>query len=98
MSRPPPPARLASRAVPGALYMLGAGLCFTAANAITRHVTFDLGLASTAEAFYQYAFALLFSLPMLWQTGLASLRTRRPIAHLLRVLVSALGVQAFVYA
>lgn len=98
MSRTPTPAGTASRAVPGALYMVGAGLFFTAANVITRHVTYDLGLASTAEAFYQYFIALLFSVPMLWRAGLSSLRTRRPLAHLMRVVVSALGVQAFVYA
>ena len=90
--------RNASRAVPGALYMVGAGVAFTTANVITRHVTNGLGLSSTAEAFYQYGIALLFAVPMLWQAGLASLRTRRPMAHLLRVAVSVLGVQAFVYA
>ncbi len=87
-----------SPAISGALYMVSAGLCFTVANVCTRHVTFGLGLSSTVEAFIQYFIAFVFALPMVMRQGWSGLRTSRPWAHVARVLLSVLGVQAFVFA
>lgn len=84
-------------AVSGAFYMIAAGFAFAIANVITRHVTYGLGLSSTSKSFWQYFIALLFSLPILWKVGLGALKTKRPFAHLLRIILSVLGVQAFVY-
>ena len=85
-----------SAAFQGALYMVLAGFGFAAINAITQHVTMNLGLSSTSDAFWQYFIALLFSLPVLARSGFGAFRTRRPAAHLLRVLLAVLGVQAWV--
>ena len=85
-----------SSAFQGAFYMVLAGLGFAALNAITQHVTMVLGLPSTADAFWQYFFALLLSLPLLARTGLSAMRTDRPAAHLIRILFAVLGVQAWV--
>lgn len=82
----------------GAAYMVLAGMAFAAANAITWTVTYKLGFKPQSDAFWQYAIALIFALPFLWQQGLAGLRTRHPFLHILRVILSALGVQAFVMA
>ncbi len=86
-----------SSAISGAVYMVMAGFAFAVANVITRHVTYGLGLSSTSESFWQYFIALLFSLPVLWKIGFGAMKTRRPLIHLVRVVLSVLGVQAFVY-
>jgi drug/metabolite transporter (DMT)-like permease len=78
--------------------MVGAGLCFALANALTQIVTSQLGFRPQSDSFWQYAIALVLALPFLYRHGLAGLKTARPGLHLLRVLVSALGVQAFVLA
>jgi drug/metabolite transporter (DMT)-like permease len=88
---------LSSSIVSGAFYMIAAGAAFAVANVITRHVTYGLGMSSTSESFWQYGFALLFSLPVLFRIGIGAMKTQRPIAHLIRVVLSVLGVQAFVY-
>jgi drug/metabolite transporter (DMT)-like permease len=80
----------------GAFYMVMAGIGFTAINVITQHVTMSLGLSSTSDAFWQYFLALIFSLPIVFRGGLGAMRTRRPIAHLIRVGLAVLGVQAWV--
>jgi drug/metabolite transporter (DMT)-like permease len=91
------PGMTSKSAVSGAVYMVAAGCAFAIANVITRHVTYGLGLSSTSESFWQYGIALVFSLPLLWSVGLGAMRTSRPFAHLIRVVLSVLGVQAFVY-
>lgn len=85
-----------SGTVLGALYMVLAGAVFAVLNVITQWLTMSLGFAPVAAAFWQYAFALLFSLPLLARLGLAALRTRYPLRHLARVLAAALGVQCWV--
>jgi S-adenosylmethionine uptake transporter len=55
-----------------------------------------MGFKPQSDAFWQYAIALVFFLPFIWKQGLASLRSRNPGLHILRVVLSALGVQAFV--
>lgn len=87
----------------GAFYMVGAGIAFAIINAITFKVTASpdyggLGFVPQSDTFWQYAIALLISLPFLWQAGLLKFRTKRPIPHLIRVVLSAAGLQAFVFA
>ncbi len=87
----------------GALYMVLAGICFAAANAITYHVTArsdwgGLGFKAQSDTFWQYAIATVFSAPFILRHGLVGLKTARPVLHIVRVIVSALGVQAFVLA
>lgn len=79
-------------------FMVGAGLCFALANALTQIVTSQLGFRPQSDSFWQYAIALVLALPFLRRHGLAGLKTAHPVLHLVRVLVSALGVQAFVMA
>ncbi len=80
----------------GAGFMILAGMAFAGLNTITQHVTMNLGLSSTSDAFWQYFLALIFSLPMLARSGARAWRTSRPWAHVVRVGVSVLGVQAWV--
>ncbi len=79
----------------GALFMVLAGVAFAAANAITWTVTYKMGFKPQSDAFWQYAIATLFSAPFLWRQGLASMKTRHPLLHGLRIVLSVLGVQAF---
>ena len=90
-----------SPAFRGALYMVLAGVCFAFANAITYVITASpdfggLGFRPQSDTFWQYAIALVFSLPFVLRQGLAGLKTDRPVMHIIRVILSALGVQAFV--
>ena len=82
----------------GAFYMVLAGMAFAAANAVTFKVTAFLGFKSQSDAFWQYAIATAFSLPFIWRAGLAAMRTQHPWLHGCRVVLSALGVQAFTAA
>jgi S-adenosylmethionine uptake transporter len=82
----------------GAALMVLAGLAFALANALTQIATFQLGFKAQSDTFWQYAVALVLSLPFVIRQGLAGFRTNQPGLHLVRVVVSALGVQAFVMA
>lgn len=82
----------------GALFMIAAGIAFALANALTQIVTFHLGFRPQSDTFWQYAIALVLALPFVWREGLQGFRTRHPVLHVLRVIVSAFGVQAFVMA
>ena len=86
----------------GAIFMVLAGIAFAAINVITQTVTGDpsyggLGFKSTSDAFWQYFIALLISLPFILRQGFGSLRTNHPAMHIVRVVLSAIGVQAFVF-
>jgi drug/metabolite transporter (DMT)-like permease len=87
---------LNSGAFRGALYMVLAGICFASANAITFIITAQLGFKPQSDTFWQYAIALVFSLPFVLRHGIAGLRTAHPVLHVIRVVLSALGVQVFV--
>ena len=78
--------------------MVLAGITFAVINAITFVITAKLGLKPQSDTFWQYAIALVISLPFLLRQGLGSLKSRHPAAHLLRVAVSALGLLAFTTA
>lgn len=85
----------------GAAYMVLAGMCFAGVNAITYVITASpdyggLGFKAQSDTFWQYAIALAFSLPFVLRQGLGKLKTKRPVMHIIRVILSALGVQAFV--
>ena len=82
----------------GAGFMVLAGICFALANAVTWTVTYKMGFKAQSDAFWQYAIATAFSAPFIWRNGLASMKTRHPVLHLLRILLSVLGVQAFTQA
>lgn len=82
-------------------FMIAAGLAFSVINVLTQKVTGSpdwggLGFKSTSDTFWQYLIALIFSVPFIVRQGLASMKTDRPWLHVLRVVLSALGVQAFV--
>ncbi len=87
---------LNSGAARGALYMVLAGICFAVANAITFIITNQLKFLPQSDTFWQYGVALAFSLPFVLRHGLSGLRTKHPVLHIIRVILSALGVQAFV--
>lgn len=87
---------LRSRAVLGAVYMVLAGVAFAALNVVTQWVAMTLAFPAASTAFWQYGFALVLSLPLLYRLGIKAMRTRFPGQHLMRVLLAALGVQAWV--
>ncbi len=90
-----------NKLVTGAIYMVLAGIAFAVINVITQTVTGPssyggLGFKPQSDAFWQYFIALIVSVPFIWRSGLASLKTQFPVQHIIRVVLSALGVQAFV--
>lgn len=87
---------LRSRAVLGAGFMVLAGIAFAAINIITQELAMTLGFPPASTAFWQYGFALVLSLPLLIRLGLSAIRTAYPFRHIIRVLLAALGVQAWV--
>jgi drug/metabolite transporter (DMT)-like permease len=92
----------ASRPWQGAIFMVSAGIAFAAINVITQKVTGSpnyggLGFKPTSDAFWQYFIALVVSLPFIAKYGLGALKTTHPATHLVRVVLSALGVQAFIF-
>lgn len=86
----------------GAVFMVLAGISFAVINVITQTVTGSpeyggFGFKPTSDAFWQYFFAFLFSLPFILKQGFRSLQTEHPATHVFRVVLSALGVQAFIF-
>lgn len=82
----------------GASFMVLAGICFALANAVTWTVTYKMGFKAQSDAFWQYLIALMFSLPFIWRNGMASMRTQHPLLHIVRIVLSVVGVQAFTQA
>jgi S-adenosylmethionine uptake transporter len=80
----------------GAGWMVLAGIAFAILNVVTQWLTMKLAFPSASAAFWQYAFALVFSLPFLKKVGLAAMRTHYPWRHVIRVAFAALGVQAWI--
>lgn len=85
-----------SRAFAGASYMVLAGIAFALLNVATQWLAMTLSFPPAATAFWQYAFALVLSAPLLFRLGWKSMRTRFAGRHLLRVVLAALGVQTWV--
>ncbi len=88
------PART-QKPVLGALLMAGAGLAFAGVNVVTPILTYQLGLPSTSTVFWQYLIATLFSVPLVLRLGLGALKSRHPLIHVLRAVLSVAGVQAW---
>ncbi|MCK3775194.1 DMT family transporter [Ensifer sesbaniae] len=86
----------ASRATAGAGFMVLAGIAFAGLNVVTQWLTMTLGFPAAATAFWQYAFAFLFSLPFLRRAGLSAMRTDYPWRHVVRVALAAFGVGTWV--
>jgi drug/metabolite transporter (DMT)-like permease len=82
----------------GAGCMVLAGITFAVINAITFVITAQLGFKPQSDTFWQYSIALVFSLPFLWRAGSLTFKTSQPIPHIIRVVLSAAGLQAFVMA
>jgi drug/metabolite transporter (DMT)-like permease len=92
-----------NRAYLGAFYMVLAGITFAIINAITYKITAPadwggLGFPAKSDVFWQYAIALLISLPFLWKTGQLSFKTKQPIPHFIRAVLSSAGLVAFTTA
>ncbi|RYU67311.1 DMT family transporter [Aliivibrio finisterrensis] len=85
--------------VQGASWMLTAGLAFAIVNSIAQYVSMNFGLPSTMVALVQYAIALVVILPYLRTLGLRnSLRTEHFGMHALRVFLSVIGIQLWLWA
>jgi drug/metabolite transporter (DMT)-like permease len=89
-------------ATTGAVFMLLASVAFAGTNVLQGVLPAPVeyggfGMASTGMAFWQYLIATIFALPLIFRIGLGNLRTRHPVLHEIRALVSALGVHVFVY-
>ncbi|TPW33014.1 DMT family transporter [Martelella alba] len=86
-----------SPALVGAFWMVLAGVTYAAGNILVQDLTMSMGFPSSSVAFWQYGIAFLFSLPYLFRIGLGVMRTSHPGRHILRVVLSALGVQAWTF-
>ena len=89
---------LPQKRLQGAAFMVASGITFAVINAITFVITAQLGLKPQSDTFWQYAIALVISVPFLLSQTKQGLKTKHPIAHLARVAVSALGLLAFTTA
>ena len=85
-----------SKAFSGAAFMVAAGIAFAALNVVTQWLSMQLAVAPASIAFWQYGFALILSLPLLRRLGLSAMRTAYPGRHAVRVVLAALGVQAWI--
>jgi len=80
----------------GALFMVLSGFCFAIGNGLTSTIVYGLGFKPQSDAFYQYLIALIIGLPILFRYGAAALKTKHIGINVIRAVLSALGVQAFV--
>ncbi len=63
------PSLIRSPAVLGALFMILAGMVFAGINVATQWLAMVLHFPASSMAFWQYAFATVFSLPLLIKLG-----------------------------
>lgn len=85
-----------SRAFAGASFMVLAGIAFAILNVVTQWLAMTLAFPAASMAFWQYGFALVLSLPLLWKLGISAMRTRFAGRHVVRVALAAFGVQAWI--
>jgi drug/metabolite transporter (DMT)-like permease len=85
-------------ALEGAFWMVLAGAAFAGVNTLEQIATTQAGLPAPTAAFLQYLVAFLVVIPWAIRRGIGAMKTRRPGLHALRVVLSALGVQAWVAA
>jgi drug/metabolite transporter (DMT)-like permease len=83
-------------ALEGAFWMVLAGAAFAGVNTLEQIATMQAGLPAPTAAFLQYLVAFVVVLPWAIRRGIGAMKTRRPGLHGLRVILSALGVQAWV--
>jgi len=89
--------KIGSRAaLEGAFWMVLAGAAFAGVNTLEQIATMQAGLPAPTAAFLQYLVAFVVVLPWAIRRGIGAMKTRRPGLHGLRVILSALGVQAWV--
>jgi len=83
----------------GATWMILAGISFAIVNTLTQYVSYKMQMPSTSVAFFQYFIALIFMSPMLLKMGgINLLKTKHFPTHLLRVFLSVIGVQLWIWA
>ncbi|HTJ57705.1 MAG TPA: DMT family transporter [Devosiaceae bacterium] len=87
-----------NRPVLGAGLMLAAGVAYAGVNLALPVITYQMGFSAPSTVFWQYLIASLFSLPLIFSLGLKSLKSRHPAMHILRVVFSAAGAQAWGFA
>lgn len=80
----------------GAAFMVASGLFFAIGNGLTSTIVYGLGFKPQSDAFYQYFIALIIGLPILFRYGRNALKTKHIGFNVIRAVLSALGVQAFV--
>ncbi|MBL4772779.1 MAG: DMT family transporter [Alcanivoracaceae bacterium] len=79
--------------------MMLAGMCFAIINTANQYMSVNLGLHNTVVGFFQYFISFIFMLPWMIKTGLtAALKTERLFLHVLRVLMSVIGIQLWLWA
>lgn len=79
--------------------MLAAGASFAIVNNLAQIVSIHHGMSSTMVALIQYAVAFVVIMPYLKTLGFRqSLRTAHFPAHLLRVFLSVIGIQLWMWA
>ncbi len=79
--------------------MLTAGLAFAIVNSLAQVASIKFGLPSTTVAVIQYAIALVVIIPYLRTLGIRrSLRTNHLKMHILRVFLSVIGIQLWLWA
>ena len=79
--------------------MLTAGLAFAIVNSLAQVASIKFGLPSTTVAVIQYAIALVVIIPYLRTLGIRrSLRTNHFKMHILRVFLSVIGIQLWLWA
>jgi drug/metabolite transporter (DMT)-like permease len=85
-------------ALEGAFWMVLAGAAFAGVNTLEQIATMQAGLPAPTAAFLQYLVAFVVVLPWAIRRGIGAMKTKRPGLHGVRVVLSALGVQAWVAA
>ena len=80
----------------GAVYMISAGALFALVNTLVQQATMIQGAPPSALAFWQYLIALIFAVPWVLRTGIKHFTTGNLSQHILRVALSAAGVQFWV--
>jgi len=86
------------------LLMVGAQVVFAVVNFSYDVITnpwnpllAEAKMSSSAAVFWQYLIATIFAVPLMLRIGFDKLRTRHPMLHEVRALLSALGAQVFVF-
>ena len=94
----------AGATVTATAYMVAAQVIFALVNFVYDVVTnpwnpmlADAKMTSSSAVFWQYLIATLFAVPLIMRIGFDKLKTRHPVLHEVRALVSALGAQVFAF-